>query len=103
MFLTGVIWIIKSGINIKKDRQNTPVFFNWYYIFVLFLRTKKHIYINKGPASLQPLDFTGADNRIRTCDPLITNELLYQLSYTGTDTFILYLATAAMSRMALEP
>lgn len=25
----------------------------------------------------------GAPNRIRTCDPLITNEMLYQLSYTG--------------------
>ena len=25
----------------------------------------------------------GAGNRIRTCDPLITNEMLYQLSYSG--------------------
>ena len=26
---------------------------------------------------------TGADDRIRTGDPLITNEMLYQLSYIG--------------------
>ncbi len=28
-------------------------------------------------------DFTGADERSRTLDLLITNELLYQLSYIG--------------------
>ena len=28
-------------------------------------------------------DFTGAANRIRTCDPVITNDVLYQLSYCG--------------------
>ena len=28
---------------------------------------------------------TGADNRSRTYDLLITNELLYQLSYVGVD------------------
>jgi hypothetical protein len=27
---------------------------------------------------------TGAGNRVRTRDPLITNQVLYQLSYTGT-------------------
>ena len=26
---------------------------------------------------------TGAANRIRTCDPVITNDVLYQLSYCG--------------------
>ena len=26
----------------------------------------------------------GADGRVRTCDLLVTNELLYQLSYIGT-------------------
>ncbi|MBP2640994.1 MAG: hypothetical protein H6Q66_1945 [Firmicutes bacterium] len=35
------------------------------------------------------LDFTGADNRIRTYDPLITNEMLYQLSYTGADSLFI--------------
>ena len=30
------------------------------------------------------IDFTGADERNRTVDLLITNELLYQLSYIGT-------------------
>jgi hypothetical protein len=25
----------------------------------------------------------GAANRIRTCDPVITNDVLYQLSYCG--------------------
>ena len=29
---------------------------------------------------------TGADDRIRTGDPLITNEMLYQLSYVGLNT-----------------
>ena len=28
--------------------------------------------------------YTGAGNRSRTCDLLITNQLLYQLSYAGT-------------------
>ena len=37
---------------------------------------------NKKPSeNLGGLDFTGADDRIRTYDLLITNELLYQLSY----------------------
>jgi hypothetical protein len=26
---------------------------------------------------------TGAANRTRTCDPVITNDVLYQLSYCG--------------------
>ena len=29
------------------------------------------------------LDLAGAANRIRTCDPVITNDVLYQLSYCG--------------------
>jgi hypothetical protein len=28
----------------------------------------------------------GAANRIRTCDPVITNDVLYQLSYCGGPT-----------------
>src|SRR3981081_4486822 len=31
----------------------------------------------------QVFDLTGAANRIRTCDPVITNDVLYQLSYCG--------------------
>jgi len=27
--------------------------------------------------------FIGAANRTRTCDPVITNDVLYQLSYCG--------------------
>ena len=30
--------------------------------------------------------FYGAGSRVRTRDPLITNQVLYQLSYTGGDT-----------------
>ncbi len=30
------------------------------------------------------LEFCGAGSRVRTRDPLITNQVLYQLSYTGT-------------------
>jgi hypothetical protein len=36
---------------------------------------------------LSVVDFyvkTGAANRIRTCDPIITNDVLYRLSYCGT-------------------
>src|SRR5262245_1709884 len=33
--------------------------------------------VRNGPAS------PGAANRIRTCDPVITNDVLYQLSYCG--------------------
>ncbi len=36
----------------------------------------------------QPLEFTGAENRIRTDDLLITNQLLYQLSYLGEITIL---------------
>ena len=32
----------------------------------------------------------GADGRDRTCDLLVTNELLYQLSYIGTLSIISY-------------
>lgn len=45
---------------------------------------------NQGPAFPQTLDgigLFGADMRIRTADPLITNEVLYQLSYTGIYVF----------------
>jgi hypothetical protein len=30
-----------------------------------------------------PIRSAGAANRIRTCDPVITNDVLYQLSYCG--------------------
>jgi hypothetical protein len=30
------------------------------------------------------LEISGADNLIRTDDPIITNDVLYQLSYVGT-------------------
>jgi hypothetical protein len=36
------------------------------------------------PIFLQNLVFGGAGNRTRTRDPLITNQVLYQLSYAGT-------------------
>ena len=29
------------------------------------------------------MENAGAANRIRTCDPVITNDVLYQLSYCG--------------------
>ena len=35
---------------------------------------------------------TGAPGRIRTRDPLITNQVLYQLSYKGNAAAIAYLA-----------
>ena len=31
----------------------------------------------------RPSQATGAANRTRTCDPVITNDVLYQLSYCG--------------------
>ena len=30
----------------------------------------------------------GAAYRTRTCDPIITNDVLYQLSYTGAETLL---------------
>lgn len=42
-------------------------------------RTQKQ----KAPEITLRSSILGADSRIRTCDPLITNEMLYQLSYTG--------------------
>ena len=36
--------------------------------------------------------WTGAPGRIRTRDPLITNQVLYQLSYKGNAAAIAYLA-----------
>jgi hypothetical protein len=32
---------------------------------------------------LPKAEVAGAANRIRTCDPVITNDVLYQLSYCG--------------------
>ena len=43
---------------------------------------------------VRPEDLTityGADDGVRTCDLLVTNELLYQLSYIGTCLIITYL------------
>ncbi len=37
-------------------------------------------------------DSNGAAGRDRTCDLLVTNELLYQLSYSGTGFIITYWA-----------
>jgi hypothetical protein len=33
--------------------------------------------------SKRPYLYFGAGNRNRTCDPIITNDVLYQLSYSG--------------------
>src|SRR5438445_13652011 len=37
-----------------------------------------------GPSNSKNQLTPGAANRIRTCDPVITNDVLYQLSYCGT-------------------
>jgi hypothetical protein len=41
--------------------------------------------VRSGDASqlFEILKKAGAANRIRTCDPVITNDVLYQLSYCG--------------------
>lgn len=44
---------------------------------------KSHDPVNKGLKLLDLLDFGGAPGRTRTADPLITNQVLYQLSYKG--------------------
>ena len=49
-----------------------------------FIRKKRLSHIR------QPLDFFGATNRIRTYDPLITNEMLCQLSYSGKYSYIIF-------------
>jgi hypothetical protein len=40
---------------------------------------------HRSPLSVRPHSQlgNGAANRIRTCDPVITNDVLYQLSYCG--------------------
>ena len=56
------------------------------YIFIFpfhWTCFRTHIYVKNPSDYLGGVDFTGADGRIRTCDLLITNELLYQLSYIG--------------------
>ena len=39
----------------------------------------------------------GADDRIQTGDPLITNEMLYQLSYVGLSLFLSMTCVDALS------
>ena len=42
---------------------------------------------------------TGAANRTRTCDPVITNDVLYQLSYCGFGKSLKTLARRAVGWM----
>jgi hypothetical protein len=45
---------------------------------------KEHAKLKDGLQSLLKINtISGAANRIRTCDPVITNDVLYQLSYCG--------------------
>ena len=54
------------------------------------IRRKIHFETKKrAPTNLGTREITGADNRIRTYDLLITNEPLYQLSYIGATEIIL--------------
>ncbi len=46
-------------------------------------RKSRAIDFYPGGECLQVFEKTGAGNRIRTYDLLITNQLLYQLSYAG--------------------
>ena len=41
-----------------------------------------------GECALQVIEIIGAGTKSRTRDLLITNQLLYQLSYTGTAVFL---------------
>ena len=40
-------------------------------------------HLRQTASSLISLEDCGAANRTRTCDPVITNDVLYQLSYCG--------------------
>jgi hypothetical protein len=42
----------------------------------------KHV-LRDAPGQFRIQKSAGAANRIRTCDPVITNDVLYQLSYCG--------------------
>lgn len=53
-------------------------------------QNKEHNTKKKGFRFLGSLDFIGATNRIRTYDPLITNEMLCQLSYSGKYSYIIF-------------
>ena len=54
-----------------------------YLLFIFFILFEDFYYFEIFiPPVLTP-EKSGADDRIRTGDPLITNEMLYQLSYIG--------------------
>ncbi len=55
---------------------------------LVFVKQKIIGAVYEVPGSIFYLTKNGADGRDRTCDLLVTNELLYQLSYIGT-TFII--------------
>jgi hypothetical protein len=51
---------------------------------VVPLSEAKYLHQNIDYKILNDLNvLSGAANRIRTCDPVITNDVLYQLSYCG--------------------
>lgn len=45
---------------------------------------------------------TGAGNRVRTRDPLITNQVLYQLSYTGIYLIVLRYSLRGRNRIGFR-
>jgi len=80
-----------SSFQRKRDRANEHLSLNFLLVTNISIATNTVTSLQKKePASLQTLDFTGADNRIRTYDPLITKFLQYILSKPNPLTYWLY-------------
>ena len=69
----------------KKVHINSDLAEDFFFGVLFRVLNKK-----KGFRFLGSLDFIGATNRIRTYDPLITNEMLCQLSYSGKYSYIIF-------------
>ena len=56
---------------------------SWVIWVVSSLSYTLYAFLCSGDIALIFEQKNGADGRVRTCDLLVTNELLYQLSYIG--------------------
>jgi hypothetical protein len=52
---------------------------------------------------MQPIESIGAGSRNRTRDPLITNQVLYQLSYAGASRILAECGVKLLRRHHLQP
>ena len=72
-----------SAIKLYKGLSIYRVANSPYWMVRVWDRKRKK-YITKTTGFLRLLKENGAPTRTRTADPLITNQMLYQLSYKGS-------------------